>query len=108
MDRNRVIESHPTAISGTGTTVRVEFQGRTYDFAWPRDTPLLDVLLAEGLDIPYVCRESACATCVCSVKVGRTRMLLNESLVADDLDMGLTLACQTLPESDHVHVVFDE
>lgn len=35
-------------------------------------------------------------------------MLLNESLVADDLDMGLTLACQTLPESDHVHVVFDE
>ncbi|MGV0737040.1 2Fe-2S iron-sulfur cluster binding domain-containing protein [Mycobacterium syngnathidarum] len=101
-------ESAPTEISRPVTTVCVEFHGETHDFAWPRDTLLLDVLLAEGLDIPYVCRESACATCVCSVKGGRTRMLLNESLVADDLDMGLTLACQTLPESDDVHVVFDE
>ncbi|WP_102145668.1 2Fe-2S iron-sulfur cluster-binding protein [Mycobacterium hubeiense] len=50
----------------------VEFEGRAYDFDWPADTPLLDVLLDNGLEVPYVCRESACATCVCTVKSGRT------------------------------------
>jgi pimeloyl-ACP methyl ester carboxylesterase len=62
---------------------------------------------ARALDVPYVCRESACATCICTVKSGRTRMRLNESLIDEDLEMGLTLACQTLPESDQVHVTFD-
>jgi 3-ketosteroid 9alpha-monooxygenase subunit B len=103
-----VFETPPDAgSSDAGPTVRVEFDGETHDLDWPRDTPLLDVLLAKGLDVPYVCRESACATCVCTVKSGRTRMLQNESLIDEELEQGLTLACQTLPESDYVHVAFD-
>lgn len=94
--------------AGDGPIVHIEFEGQTYDFEWPAETPLLDVLLAKGLDVPYVCRESACATCVCSVKSGRTRMLLNESLIDEELQMGLTLACQTVPESDRVHIAFDQ
>ncbi|MEZ0367256.1 2Fe-2S iron-sulfur cluster-binding protein [Mycobacterium sp. pUA109] len=85
----------------------VEFEGRTYDLTWTRDKRLLDVLLDAGLDVPYVCRESACATCVCTVKDGVTRMLLNESLIDDELQAGLTLACQTLPESDHVRITYE-
>ncbi|TDZ91475.1 ferredoxin--NADP reductase [Mycobacteroides salmoniphilum] len=93
---------------GDTAIAEIEFEGQTYIFDWPRNQPLLDALLAEGLDPPYVCRESACGTCVCSVKSGRTRMLLNESLIDDELDAGLTLACQTLPESDRVHITFDQ
>lgn len=91
-----------------GVEVEVELDGETHVLAWPKGKKLLDVLLDAGLDPPYVCRESACGTCVCSVKEGKTRMVMNESLIDEDLDMGLTLACQTLPESERVHIAFDQ
>lgn len=95
--------------AGNGNpVVEVEIDGETHIFEWPKHKKLLDVLLDKGIDAPYVCRESACGTCVCSVKKGRIRMLLNESLIEEELERGLTLACQTLPESDHVHIAFDQ
>ncbi|MFX0576390.1 2Fe-2S iron-sulfur cluster-binding protein [Nocardia nepalensis] len=93
---------------GDSTVLQVEIDGQTHTFDWPRRTKLLDLLLDKGIDAPYVCRESACGTCVCSVKQGRTRMLQNEALIDDELAQGLTLACQTLPESPRVHIVFDQ
>ncbi|WP_040813266.1 ferredoxin--NADP reductase [Nocardia concava] len=95
----------PTADTAT---VRVDIDGETHTLPWPRTRKLLDVLLDHGIDAPYVCRESACATCVCTVKHGRTRMLQNESLIEEELAQGLTLACQTLPESDDLHIAFDQ
>lgn len=91
-----------------GARVRVELDGESHVFDWPKDTPLLDVLLAAGLDPPHVCRESACGTCVCSVKSGRTKMRMNESLIEEEISRGLTLACQTLPESAEVDIAFDQ
>lgn len=98
----------PAPVGDGGARVRVELDGETHVFDWPKDTPLLDVLLAAGLDPPHVCRESACGTCVCSVKRGRTRMRMNESLIEEELSRGLTLACQTLPESAEVDIAFDQ
>ncbi|CAM4464528.1 ferredoxin--NADP reductase [Nocardia ninae] len=86
----------------------VEIDGATHILNWPKHTPLLDVLLDNGIDAPYVCRESACGTCVCSVKQGRTRMRQCEALIDDEIALGLTLACQTLPESPRVHIAFDQ
>ncbi len=91
-----------------GAEVEVDLDGETHVLSWPKGKKLLDVLLDAGLDPPYVCRESACGTCVCSVKEGKTRMVMNESLIDEDLDMGLTLACQTLPESERIHIAFDQ
>ncbi|MBJ8344696.1 ferredoxin--NADP reductase [Antrihabitans sp. YC2-6] len=88
--------------------LEVEIDGRRLTLEWPKDRTLLDVLLAHGIDAPYVCRESACGTCVCSVRKGRTRMLLNESLIDDEIEMGLTLACQSLPETEEVYIAFDQ
>lgn len=95
------------AALGSTTALEVDIDGETHHFAWPRSKRLLDVLLDNGIDAPYVCRESACGTCVCEVKSGRTRMVRNEALIDDELAQGLTLACQTLPESADVHVTFD-
>lgn len=91
-----------------GPVVEVEIGGVHHRFEWQQDRTLLDVLLDNGIDAPYVCRESVCGTCVCSVRKGRTRMLMNDSLPDEDVDMGLTLACQTLPESDEVYIAFDQ
>ncbi|MEV6774142.1 ferredoxin--NADP reductase [Nocardia sp. NPDC051030] len=98
----------PLRASADTATVKVEIDGETHTLPWPRTKKLLDVLLDHGIDAPYVCRESACGTCVCRVERGRTRMLMNESLIDEELAMGLTLACQTLPESDDLHIAFDQ
>ncbi|MRH90832.1 2Fe-2S iron-sulfur cluster binding domain-containing protein [Nocardia sp. SYP-A9097] len=89
-------------------SVRVDIDGETHRLPWPRGKKLLDLLLEHGIDAPYVCRESACGTCVCRVERGRTRMLVNEALIDEELALGLTLACQTLPESDDLHITFDQ
>ncbi|MBB4854410.1 3-ketosteroid 9alpha-monooxygenase subunit B [Mycobacteroides chelonae] len=89
------------------TVLEVEIYGRTHVLDWPAGKKLLDVLLDAGIDAPYVCRESACATCICSVRSGQTRMLMNESLIDSEIAEGFTLACQTLPESDRVEIFFD-
>ncbi|WP_067701637.1 ferredoxin--NADP reductase [Nocardia jejuensis] len=98
----------PVRPSADTATVRVEIDGQAHTLAWPRGEKLLDVLLDHGIDAPYVCRESACGTCVCRVRQGRTRMLMNESLIEEELAAGLTLACQTLPESDDLDIAFDQ
>lgn len=55
----------------TGNTVlEVEIYGSTH-IRLAAGKKLLDVLLDAGIDAPYVCRESACATCICSVKGAR-------------------------------------
>lgn len=103
-----VAVSPAPAAAGEHPRVTVELDGEIHELAWPKDTTLLQLLIDAGLDPPYVCRESACGTCVCSVKTGQTRMRMNESLIDDELEMGLTLACQTLPESGQLHIAFDQ
>jgi 3-ketosteroid 9alpha-monooxygenase subunit B len=94
--------------SGEPATVTVEFDGRLVEFAWPRETALLDVLLAAGYDVPYSCRAGECSACTCTVRAGSVRMLKNDTLVDADLALGLTLACQTVPTSEHVEIAFDQ
>lgn len=89
-------------------SVHVDVGGRAHQFAWPREARLLDVLLSKGIDAPYSCREGACSACACTVVTGEVRMLANDTLVDADLAAGLTLACQAVPVSDEVHVVFDQ
>lgn len=89
-------------------TVTVEVGGEEYDLKWPREARLLDVLLSKGIDAPYSCREGACSACACTIRSGDVRMLKNETLVDADLAAGLTLACQAVPVSDAVEIVFDQ
>ncbi|MFI7004209.1 2Fe-2S iron-sulfur cluster-binding protein [Nocardia sp. NPDC050175] len=92
----------------TPATATVELDGRRLELPWPRHTPLLDVLLASGYDAPYSCREGACSACACTVRSGEVRMLRNDTLVDADLAVGLTLACQSVPLTDHVDIAFDQ
>ncbi|MBJ8342035.1 ferredoxin--NADP reductase [Antrihabitans sp. YC3-6] len=99
-------QARPT--TGNAPVLAVEIDGQNHTLAWPKGSTLLDVLLDNGIDAPYVCRESICGTCVCSVRKGRTRMLMHDALTDDDIEMGVTLACQTLPESDEIFIAFDQ
>lgn len=87
--------------------VEVELDGTTDEFAWPRNTVLLDVLLARGMAAPYSCREGACSACVCRVVDGEVKLLRNEVLERADLADGYVLACQAVPVTDAVRVTYE-
>ncbi|MFF1923112.1 2Fe-2S iron-sulfur cluster-binding protein [Streptomyces sp. NPDC058221] len=89
------------------STAEVELDGTHRTVDWPRNTPLLDVLLAAGLDAPYSCREGSCSACACVLLKGEVAMERNEVLDAQDLADGLILACQARPVSDRLHITYD-
>jgi 3-ketosteroid 9alpha-monooxygenase subunit B len=87
--------------------VEVTLDGETRRLGWKRDTPLLDVLLAVGLEAPYSCREGTCSACTCLVLDGEVKLLRNTVLEPADLADGYTLACQAVPISDDVRVTYE-
>lgn len=88
-------------------TAVVHLDGQTHTVSWPRDEKLLDVLLEQGIDAPYSCREGHCGACATTVVSGEVEMENNEVLEDDDLAEGLILACQSHPVTDEVEVSYD-
>jgi 3-ketosteroid 9alpha-monooxygenase subunit B len=95
-----------TAVEDGGETTRltVDLDGETHEYDWPRQTKLLDFLLAQGLKAPYSCRQGACSACACIIDEGEVKMLTNEILEQEDLDEGYILGCQSLPVTDTVKI----
>jgi 3-ketosteroid 9alpha-monooxygenase subunit B len=89
---------------GETTHLEVELDGETHEFDWPRNTKLLDFLLAKGLKAPYSCRLGQCSACACILDEGEVSMVTNEILEQEDLDEGYVLGCQSLPVSDKVKI----
>lgn len=86
--------------------VEVELDGEVHSLRWPRSRTLVDVMLADGLDVPYSCREGECGSCACTVLDGEVTMTSTGVLDQDDIDAGYTLACQARPRTDSVRIRF--
>jgi ferredoxin len=84
----------------------VDLDGQRHRVEWPRQSTLVDVMLAAGIDVPHSCREGRCGSCVCTVVSGEIDMAVNDVLEAEDRRAGLILACQARPVSDTVHIEF--
>ncbi|WP_030257633.1 ferredoxin--NADP reductase [Streptomyces violens] len=89
-----------------GGTAEVELDGETHTVRWPARTPLLDALLAAGVDAPYSCREGSCGACACRVLSGEAKLLRNDVLDEQDLAEGYVLACQAVPLTDRVRITY--
>lgn len=90
--------------AGETTRLQVELDGDVHEFDWPRQTKLLDFLLAQGLKAPYSCRLGQCSACACILDEGEVTMLANDILEQEDLDDGYVLGCQSLPVTDTVKI----
>ena len=85
----------------------VELDGNVTSHAWPSGSMLLDVLLADGVQAPFSCREGACSACACIVQEGTVELVHNEVLDKVDLEDGIILSCQARATSPVIKVSFD-
>ena len=62
---------------------------------------LLESALSAGIEIPYNCRVGSCKKCLCYLKKGEIRSLVDLSYVLSkrELDDNCILACQAIPKS---------
>lgn len=93
--------------AGGVATVEVELDGAVRRLSWPAGQKLLDLLLEQGVDAPYSCRQGQCSACACRLREGEIDMLHNEVLEEGDFAEGYILACQSVPISDSVSVTYD-
>jgi 3-ketosteroid 9alpha-monooxygenase subunit B len=84
----------------------IELDGQVHTLRWPRKQTLVEVLLAQGIDVPYSCREGQCGSCACTLVTGNVEMANATILEAEDLEAGLILGCQARPVSDEVRIQF--
>lgn len=97
----------PPAQTRGAATVGVTLDGVRRSLGWPADVKLLDLLLDNGIDAPYSCREGACSACACRLVAGEVKMLNNDVLEDEDIADGIILACQSLPVTDAVEVSYE-
>lgn len=101
------VDTPPVADDGDGVPTEVELDGETHTLLWPRTQTLVDVLLAKGVDVPYMCRDGECGSCQAMLEGGRVTMLRNDILDDEDIADGYVLTCQAVPEGhDPVRIVF--
>ncbi|AMO55524.1 ferredoxin--NADP reductase [Endozoicomonas montiporae] len=97
------------AVSGsTVTAFEVYLDGETQEVPYESGDTLLQSMLKAGIDAPFSCEEGMCAACICTVEGGDTVLGNNEVLSREELDEGLTLACQCRPVSGPLKVVFED
>jgi ring-1,2-phenylacetyl-CoA epoxidase subunit PaaE len=89
--------------------LNVVLDGKTQQMRLPyQGIKLLDVALAQGLDLPYACKAGVCCTCRAKVIEGKVAMENNYTLEQWEVDQGFVLTCQCSPISELVTVSFDE
>ena len=99
-------EARPDDDGGPAATLEVTLDGRTSVLPWPAGSRMLDVLIDQGLDPPYSCRQGICGACACLLAGGQVEMAHNEVLEDEDLADGYILACQAVPRSAQVSISY--
>ncbi|KOS55248.1 ferredoxin--NADP reductase [Rhodococcus rhodochrous] len=103
---DHVVAEVSEADAADAATVKVDLDGDTHQLAWPRQQTLVDVLLANGIDVPYSCMEGECGSCACTVLTGKVEMANSSILDPEDIANGYILGCQARPISDDLAIEF--
>jgi ferredoxin len=82
-------------------TVRIEPLGRTFDA--PDALTVLEAAGFARLDLPRMCRNGTCRTCLCKLKTGSVRYTVDwPGVSAEEKAEGYILPCVAVAQSDLV------
>lgn len=92
---------------GGDVTLTFTLDGRTSTVRMSPRTRVLDAALTVRHELPWSCRGGMCASCKAQVLEGEVSMEHNYALVAEDLEAGYVLTCQSVPLTERLTVDYD-
>lgn len=69
---------------------------------------ILDACLDHQLDVPYSCQGGVCSSCIAKVVKGKAKMVKNAILTDGEIEEGLILTCQAIPEQAELVIDYDD
>ncbi len=87
--------------------VTIILRGERYKLIVPPGEPILQVGLAQGLDIPNSCQFGNCTTCVAKLLSGKLKLVEQTALSEEALEQGYCLTCVGYPASDNVVIMYE-
>lgn len=78
-------------------SVVLHFKGNVHHLTVPWPKRILEVALANKIDLPYSCSGGVCSTCTATCTSGGVRMDYNEVLTDDEVANGRVLICTGHP-----------
>lgn len=84
-------------VDKTSYSIKLNFQGQSYDLMIPYNKSILDVGLEHKIKLPYSCKSGMCSTCISNCSQGKVRMDYNEVLTDREVDNGRILLCTAHP-----------
>ncbi len=81
--------------------------GRFSTVGMEPDQTLLEAAMRVRHGLPFSCKGGMCATCKAHLVGGEVHMDKNYALVADEVEAGYVLTCQSRPVTDTVEIDFD-
>jgi ferredoxin len=102
-------ESRSTVSSDAAgaATATITLDGKTVTVPVNPGETLLESARRAGLTPPNSCEAGNCGTCIATVSEGVVKMRVNEVLDEGEIEEGLVLTCQGVPQTD-VTVSYDD
>lgn len=88
--------------------VRIKLYGEETEILVEQGDSILQSAILHGLEPPFSCQLSVCATCKAKLKSGKVTMDEREALTDEEIEDGWILTCQAHPISENVFVDYDE
>lgn len=88
-------------------SVNLHFQGKVHHLLVPWPKRILDVALANKINIPYSCSGGVCSTCTATCISGGVKMDYNEVLTDDEIANGRVLVCTGRPTENNTTITWE-
>jgi ring-1,2-phenylacetyl-CoA epoxidase subunit PaaE len=88
-------------------SVILHFQGNVHHLSVPWPKRILEVALANKINLPYSCSGGVCSTCTATCIEGGVRMDYNEVLTDEEVVNGRVLVCTGHPTEDRTTITWD-
>ena len=94
--------------SGDGSTAKIIYDEEILELIVPKKMTILDAALQKNIDVPYSCQGGVCSSCIAKITTGSATMIQNNILTDSEIDEGLVLTCQAIPQTNEITVDYDD
>lgn len=88
-------------------SVNLHFQGKVHHLSIPWPKRILEVALANKINLPYSCSGGVCSTCTATCIAGGVKMDYNEVLTDEEIANGRVLVCTGRPTENNTTIVWE-